>query len=283
MANVMVDKEYATPFSLLHAARLLSHRSRLSKFEEALRRTVREDSYVVDIGSGTGVLALMAAKAGARRVTALEVNIESVEYARRAAEENLLGDIVEFKRVHFADFTPEERADVVICEMLSAIMLIEQQVPASRHAVQQILAPDGVLLPHCVSVYLVPGECDAIQNRFRVGNLQFQALPQTVDSGIVRDLSDLTILTEFDLTRIKDNEHVDAEIEFEILENGVVHGLVGMFEAHLYEEIVLKMDDGWRDLFLPLAEPIEVTKGDILRIGLEYTPGRYDSFSMKCL
>ncbi len=283
MAKMMIDKEYATPFSLLQAARLLSHRSRLVKFEEALRRTVREDSYVVDIGSGTGVLALMAAKAGARRVTALEVNTESVQYARRVAEENLLSDIVEFKRVHFAEFAPEERADVVICEMLSAIMLIEQQVPASRHAVQQILAPDGVLLPHHVSVYVVPVECDAIQSRFRIGNLQFQALPQTVDSGTVRDLADLAILAEFDLTCIQGNEHVDAEIEFTIVETGVVHGLVGMFEALLYEEIVLRMDDGWRDLFLPLAEPIEVTKGDILRIGVEYTPGRYDSFSMRVL
>ncbi|MHA2602457.1 MAG: 50S ribosomal protein L11 methyltransferase [Candidatus Thorarchaeota archaeon SMTZ1-83] len=279
----MADKEYATPFSLLHAARLLSHRSRLAKFEEALRRTVREDSYVVDIGSGTGVLALMAAKAGARRVTGLEVQAESVEYARKAAKKNLFSDIVEFKRVHFADFTPEERADVVICEMLSAIMLIEQQVPASRHAVKEILAPDGVLLPHHVSVYVVPVECYAIQDRFSIGNLQFQALPQTVDSGNVRDLSDLAILTQFDLTRVRNGEHVDAEIEFEILENGVVHGLVGMFEAQLYEDIVLRMDDGWRNLFLPLAEPIEVAKGDILRIGVKYTPGRYDSFSMRRL
>jgi len=283
MAKLMVDKEYATPFSLLHAARLLSHRSRLAKFEEALRRTVREDSYVVDIGSGTGVLALMAAKAGARRVTALDVNTESVEYARKAAKENQLSDIVEFERLHFADFTPDERADVVICEMLSAIMLIEQQVPASRHAVQQILASNGVLLPHHVSVFVVPVECDAIKNRFRIGNLKFQALPQTVDSGIVRDLSDLTILTEFDLARIQGSEHVDTEIEFTILENGVFHGLVGMFEAQLYEDIVLRMDDGWRNLFLPSTSPKEVVKGDVLRVSVKYTPGRYDSLATKYL
>lgn len=283
MAKVMVDKEYATPFPLLQAARLLSHRSRLAKFEEALRRTVREDSYVVDIGSGTGVLALMAAKAGARRVTALEVNTESVEYARKTAQENQLGDIVEFESLHFADFIPDEKADVVICEMLSAIMLVEQQIPASRHAVQQILAPDGVLLPHQVSVYVVPVECDAVRERFRVGNLQFQALPQTVDSGIVKDLSELVGLVDFDLTRIQDSVHVDTEIEFVILENGVVHGIVGMFEARLYEDIVLRMDDGWRDLFLPLTDPKQVVKDEVLRIRVEYTPGRYDSFVMKCL
>ncbi|MHA2380501.1 MAG: 50S ribosomal protein L11 methyltransferase [Candidatus Thorarchaeota archaeon] len=279
----MVDKEYATPFSLLHAASLLSHRSRLAKFEEALRRTVREDSYVVDMGSGTGVLALMAAKAGARRVTALEVNTESVEYAKRAANENQLNDIVEFKNLHFADFIPDERADVVICEMLSAIMLIEQQVPASRHAVEYLLAPTGVILPHHVTVYVLPVDCDTIRNRFRIGNLQFQALPQTVDSGIVRDLSDLAILTKFDLTGTHDSTHVNTEIEFTILGDGVVHGLVGMFEAQLYDDIVLRMDDGWRDLFLPLAAPIEVARGDVLRMNVRYTPGRYDSFVMRCL
>ena len=80
----MDEYENSTPFSILHAAGLLSQRSRLSKFEQALQRTVTEESYVVDLGTGTGVLAMLAAKAGARRVTAVEIDRFSVEYARQA-------------------------------------------------------------------------------------------------------------------------------------------------------------------------------------------------------
>ncbi|MFW9943992.1 MAG: hypothetical protein ACFFB7_03255, partial [Candidatus Sifarchaeia archaeon] len=62
------------------------------------------------------------------------------------------------------------------------------------------------------------------------------------------------------------------------INNADAFGIVGMFEARLYEDIVLRMDDGWRDLFLPLADPKQLVKDDVLRIRVEYTPGRYDSF-----
>ena len=142
----MTDRKYATPFTMLHAASLLGQRSRLVKFKQAIEKVVEKGDYVVDIGTGSGVLALLAAKAGAGRVTAIDVNPESLRYAKLAAKTNNVEDVIEFVERHFADYTPTEKADVVICEMLSSMMLVEQQIPASYYATQTILKPYGMVL-----------------------------------------------------------------------------------------------------------------------------------------
>jgi ribosomal protein L11 methylase PrmA len=101
----MTRKEYATPFPVLQAASLLSHTSRIRKFHEAIYRVVKSDDYVIDIGTGSGIFAILAAREGAK-VTAIDVNQESLAYAREAARLNGVEENIEFVHTHFADFSP---------------------------------------------------------------------------------------------------------------------------------------------------------------------------------
>ncbi|MFW9888519.1 MAG: 50S ribosomal protein L11 methyltransferase [Candidatus Thorarchaeota archaeon] len=278
----MYEHENSTPFSILHAAGLLSQRSRLSKFEQALQRTVTEDSYVVDLGTGTGILAMMAAKAGARKVTAVEIDRYSVEYARQAIKENELEEIVEVVRCHYTDFRPDEPADIVTCEMLSSAMFVEPQIPASQWAVQNILKEQGILLPRSAIVYVAPVQCSDIWERFQRSGFRFPKVPQTMERDPSRDLADLTALEEFDFQLHKSGWNVDKSLEFVALKDGVVHGLVGMFEATLIDEIKLIMEDGWKDLLLPLDNPVSVSEGDRLSFEVRYSPTVVDSLRLRC-
>ncbi len=272
--------KYATPFPMLHAASLLSHRSRLSKFQRALQKVVQPESRVVDIGTGTGILALIAARAGAKSVTAVEVNGKSLNYARKAAQINGLSQRVSFVESHFEDYVPEEQADIVICEMLSSMLLIEQQVPACAHAARRILKPGGIILPVSASVYAVPVECQSLWERFNLFDLEFPKVPQTLGKGDAKDLSDAALVTKFDFSIPDIPAEVNEMLEFVIVEEGRLHGLVGFFKAHLYEDITLGMNDGWRELFLPLDEPIEVSKGTRVSVQLRFKPGEFDSLKL---
>ncbi|MCK5302281.1 MAG: 50S ribosomal protein L11 methyltransferase [Candidatus Thorarchaeota archaeon] len=276
----MVVMKYATPFPMLHAVSLLSHRSRLSKFQRALQKVVQPESRVVDIGTGTGILALIAARAGAKSVTAVEVNGKSLNYARKAAQINGLSQRVSFVESHFEDYVPEEQADIVICEMLSSMLLIEQQVPACAHAARRILKPGGIILPVSASVYAVPVECQSLWERFNLFDLEFPKVPQTLGKGDAKDLSDAALVTKFDFSIPDIPAEVNEMLEFVIVEEGRLHGLVGFFKAHLYEDITLGMDDGWRELFLPLDEPIEVSKGTRVSVQLRFKPGEFDSLKL---
>jgi predicted RNA methylase len=219
----------------------------------------------------------MAARAGAKKVTAIDINIESLAYAKRAARLNGLEDNIEFIHTHFADYRPSKKADIVTCEMLSSMMLIEQQVPACIHAKDHILREEGILLPRSIDVFATPVEYDALWNMFSVCNLQFPRVPQTIERGTARDLADLSLVHSIDFQSQEISGTVEKELRFKTIEKGKVHGLVGMFEATLEEDTKLTMSDGWRELFIPLEESIRVVKGDNLELELKYEMGNLDS------
>ncbi|MGY5873955.1 MAG: 50S ribosomal protein L11 methyltransferase [Candidatus Thorarchaeota archaeon] len=278
----MTGKEYATPFPMLKAASLLSHRVRIKKFQQAIAKIVKPDHHVIELGTGSGILAILAAKQGAK-VTAIDANIESLRYAKESAEMNNVADKIDFQHTFFQEFKPEEKADVVICEMLSAVMLVEQQIPAIRYALEYLLKPSGHIIPEQVNLFIVPVQNDILWNRFEIGNLTFPRIPQTAEKGQSIDLANLKELIHFDLTTLPETEDkIDKEFEFEICQNGTVHGFIGMFESKLCDGIILNMEDGWRELFMPLPEPVEVSAGDSLKIRISFNPGEYDSLRINC-
>jgi len=277
----MSDREYATPFPILQAASLLSHRSRIQKFHQAIQRVITPKDYVIDLGTGTGILALLAAKQGAK-VIAIDTNSESLKYAREAAKLNGYENRISFINSHYAEFNPKEKADVVICEMLSSVMLIEQQIPASQYAIEHLLKPRGRLIPEEVTLYVIPVENEVIWNRFEVEGLEFPRLPQTADYRQSIDLGSIHELEKYDFSKTpRAHLQIDKTIEFEVTRSGTIHGLLGLFESRLIDDIKLTMEDGWRELFLPLPQTLAVTEGDIVAFRISFNPGEYDSLQIQ--
>jgi predicted RNA methylase len=276
----MSDREYATPFPILQAASLLSHKSRIRKFKQAIEREIKPGDYVIDIGTGTGILAILAAQQGAR-VTAIDANSESLRYAKQAASMNNVDDRIEFVHSHFLDFKSKDKADAVICEMLSSVMLIEQQIPASHYARKNLLKREGKLIPEEVQLYVMPVENEILWNRFSIEEMKFPRLPQTALRGQSIYLADLQKLVTIDLTEDTHKPvQIETVLEFDVVQKGTVHGLLGMFEATLCQGIRLTMEDGWRDLFLPLTESKDVEIGEHLSIFLAFKPGEYDTLKL---
>ncbi|MHA1864602.1 MAG: 50S ribosomal protein L11 methyltransferase [Candidatus Thorarchaeota archaeon] len=278
---MMSEKEYSTPFSILQAASLLDHKSRIRKFRQAMERAIKPNEYVIDLGTGSGILAILAARLGAR-VTAIDANPESLKYARTAAKQNGVEENIEFVHTHFSDFKPEEKADVVICEMLSSVMLIEQQIPASRYAVKHLLKQNGKIIPQQVKLFVIPVQNESLWNRFHIEDLSFPRIPQTADVKQSIDLADLQELEKFDLTKVSsESTRINKHLEFEIVQSGTVHGILGMFESKLYDDIILTMEDGWRDLFMPFPESVDIKAGSKLGVKVSFIPGEYDSLSIE--
>ena len=157
------------------------------------------------------------------------------------------------------------------------MMLIEQQIPASRHAVKHLMKPEGIMIPRSLTIYVALTQCDDIWSRFRVHNLKFPRLPQTITKGETIDLSDLSEVAQFDLTALDMDSKVEATVEMKVIQKGEVHGLVGLFDAIVHEDIRLIPEDGWRELFIPFERSIQVTAGDEIVVKLEFTPGELDT------
>jgi protein arginine N-methyltransferase 1 len=95
----------------------LCDRARLRVFERAIAAAVRPGDVVIDLGAGTGVLGLLACRAGAARVYAIE-NSGMIEVARALAHANGLGDRVIFVRAHSSEAHLPEHADVLVADLI---------------------------------------------------------------------------------------------------------------------------------------------------------------------
>ncbi len=132
--------------------RMLRDRRRTASFIAALREVVRPDDVVVDIGTGTGVLAIAAAHAGASSVFA----IESGEIAARAeavVRANGLTDRVHVVRGRSTRVRLPEPCSVLVTETLGDDPFGEGLLETVDDAKRRLLRPDARLIPSAVRLF----------------------------------------------------------------------------------------------------------------------------------
>ena len=103
----------------------------------------REKSSVLDIGTGTGVLALAAAKALRRTVLASDIDARAVKIARENAHINCMASYVEV--IHAADLSARKFRQRAPFALIFANILLE---PLQRLAtpMAQLVAPNGEIV-----------------------------------------------------------------------------------------------------------------------------------------
>lgn len=125
---------------------MLDDRVRTESFLRAIREIVRPSDVVVDIGTGTGVLAIAAAKAGARHVYAIEATAMA-DVARRLVEANGLSDRVTVLRGWSTQLELPERATVLVAEIIGSDPFDEDVLSVMRDATRRLVTADARLIP----------------------------------------------------------------------------------------------------------------------------------------
>src|SRR5687768_6067497 len=133
-------------YSVHFYGQMLADTSRMEAHSAALRRAVRPDSVVLDLGCGPGVFALLACKFGARRVYAVEPD-STITIAREAAVANGFADRIEFFQALSTEVTLPELATVIISDLRGVLPWFQQHIPAIIDARKRLLAPGGTLIP----------------------------------------------------------------------------------------------------------------------------------------
>ncbi|MGZ8347025.1 MAG: 50S ribosomal protein L11 methyltransferase [Allosphingosinicella sp.] len=137
-----------------HAA-MLADDDRNTAFESAIRRAVDAGTRVLDIGTGSGLLAMMAARAGARDVVACESNPLVAETAREIVAANGYGDTIRVIGRPSTELSRDDvggAIDVVIAEIFSDDLLVEGALATFRHARNELARPGARFLPARASV-----------------------------------------------------------------------------------------------------------------------------------
>jgi ubiquinone/menaquinone biosynthesis C-methylase UbiE len=146
------DRGYARPG--IHVA-MLNDRSRTSSFLAGISEVVRPGDVVLDIGTGSGVLAVAAAQAGARHVYAVEASGIS-RLAQAIFEVNGLDNCVTLLQGWSTSLTLPERADVMVSEMVGNEPLAENLLEMTLDARKRLLKPQARMVPARVKVFGLP-------------------------------------------------------------------------------------------------------------------------------
>ena len=132
---------------------MLADQVRMSTYARAIDALVPEGSVVVDVGTGSGVLACMAARR-ARKVYAIE-HSALLDRAKLLAASNGLTN-VEFLRVHSREFSPPEKVDVLLHEQIGLNLIDEDMIANIGDLRRRILKDGGLILPGCFELRVVP-------------------------------------------------------------------------------------------------------------------------------
>jgi type II protein arginine methyltransferase len=118
-------------------------------YDAALRRAVFPGARVLEIGTGTGLLAMMAARAGAEVVTC-EADPAVAAAARDVIAANGLSGRIRVIGKHSRDLDLADLgglADILVSEIVSNDLLSEGALPAHEDVLPRLLKPGGAVIP----------------------------------------------------------------------------------------------------------------------------------------
>jgi protein arginine N-methyltransferase 1 len=263
---------------------LLADRVRTESYRQAIFETVRADDVVLDLGTGTGILAFFACQAGARRVYAIESG-EIVEIAKQVCMQNGFQDRVVFLNEISTQIELPERVDVIVTETVGNFGLEEGLLSSVIDARDRWLKGNGGVIPRSLELVVVPVELPQ-EYQQRIDNwksdlygLDFSPVrslatnyfyPVVIErSSFLGHPAPLVRIPLFDVR----SANVRSEVLLVATRRGVLHGIAGWFTAELTEDIVLSngpplSNPSWRHSFFPLECPLPLLEGDRLRVAI---------------
>lgn len=272
---------------------MLNDRGRTKAFIKAIQQTVKAGDVVVDLGTGTGVLAIAAAKAGARKVYAIEAGAVR-QQATAVIKENGFEDQITVIPGWSTQVTLPEQADVVIGELLGNNPFGEDITDVYRDAVRRFLKPGGEVLPMSVELWAVlvyipekisaryrfePAALEAWEQSYgiqfkalspAVASANFAVAPQTAKEWPV--LSQPVRLMESDLGSGEESTCPDV-VEMTVVGDGFVNGALFYFITTLCDGVQVSTnpmtvadDCHWRNVVRLFSVGSEVKEGQSLKI-----------------
>jgi protein arginine N-methyltransferase 1 len=165
--NLLSDIANTVEFGHLHEHEVMVADSvRVGAYRDAIARHVRPDDAVVDVGTGTGILALFAARRCPRKLYAID-HSPFIEIAKGIAAHNGV-DTIDFVRTNSRSFEPEEKLDLIIHEQIGDDLFDENMLENLLDLKRRVLKPSGRILPGRFELYLEPA---SVKSEFRVARL----------------------------------------------------------------------------------------------------------------
>jgi protein arginine N-methyltransferase 1 len=264
---------------------MIADRVRIDAYVRALRQSVQPGAVVMDIGTGPGIMAVLACQLGASRVYAIESD-EIIQVARQIAAANGCADKIEFIEDLSTKVTTPVRADVIVSDMRGVLPLYAHHIESIADARRRFLAPTGILIPQKDTIWASVIEAPERYARI-VGPWERRELNQdftAVRRMIVNDLQKARfkpeqLLSEPKLWATIDYTNVDSpdfqgSLNWTIERAGTGHGMAVWFDTQLADDVGFSNAPGapeaiYGSMMFPWMNPVPLAAGQRVCIDLQ--------------
>lgn len=277
--------------------RMLADALRNEAFERALARVIkRGETRVIDLGTGTGVLAFFAARLGAREVIAFE-RADVIELAKRLARANDIRNI-RFVQGDIRDYTGSLTVDVIVAEVLGNFAQEENIVESLNHA-RRYLAPGGIVIPTRVESWCAPLASSRLSDELATFRRLGFGLDFALAEEMARDNTYVKRIAAEELLEVEPQRWDDlvfppaggdrrpespnksvrrGAVRFTIPKPAAVHGFALWWEATLVEGVSISTsphapETHWMQNFVPVLKSLDCRAGDVVHFEIESDSG----------
>ncbi|RUS22795.1 S-adenosyl-L-methionine-dependent methyltransferase [Endogone sp. FLAS-F59071] len=254
---------------------------------------------VLDVGCGTGILSMFAARAGAARVFSVD-NSGIIEKAREIVVENGLSDVITLIRGKVEEISlPVTKVDIIVSEWMGYFLLYEAMLDSVLVARDRFLAPGGILAPSQTRMLLGAIDDADFKNEkynfwedvygFKMTPMKKSTLHEAVVDLVKPDsiITDVITVKDLPLQTIT-KKQLDFSTPFKLIaqKKGTIHAFVGWFDTWFTRDghpIPLEQGDEkkegetffttgpnayathWKQTVLVLEQGLEVEQGTTLQ------------------
>lgn len=268
---------------LQDSVRTLSYRNAIIQNKDLFK-----DKVVLDVGCGTGILSMFAAKHGAKHVIGVDMS-SIIEMARELVELNGFSDKITLLRGKLEDVVlPYDKVDIIISEWMGYFLLYESMLDTVLYARDRYLVEDGLIFPDKCSIHIAGLE----DSEFKQEKMNYwhdvygfdyspfiplimkEPIVDTVDNNLVNTTR--CKLIEFDLNTVKlEDLSFKADFKVEAKRQDWINGVICWFDTVFPApkgKTPITFSTGahapythWKQTVFYLADDLECEAGDILK------------------
>lgn len=252
-----------------------------------------KDKIVLDIGAGTGILSIFAARAGAKHVYAVE-NAEIAFFAREIIKKNGLEDKITVLKGKMEEVElPVPQVDIIISEWMGYFLLYESMFDSVLWARDKYLnKKGGKMLPDRAQIYIAGLE----DEQYKFNKQNFWRNQYDVDMSIMTNVAlkepcidylnayedqtqyeaivtDYVKIVDLDLVHMqKGDVNFSAQYKLTAHSNQKISGIIAWFDCHfenLKRKVTLSTSPyapytHWKNTIFYMDKPQIVKSGDVL-------------------
>lgn len=265
---------------------MLVDRVRNEAFYQALKKAIKKgETDIADLGSGTGFLAFVASKLGARNIYLYE-SADIMALSQALAKANKITNC-HFFHEHSTAVMDAPMVDLVVSETLGNYVF-EEHIIQNIEDAKRFLKPGGKIIPEKIEQFVAP----VVNDRFLKDFTKWDDVGFGLDYGIAREMSLNNIYVRtFKAKDLMDNGKSAAiwdsldfykknkstrqgEVSWKINKATEISGFALWWDSELIKGVRLSTSPmakktHWEQLYFPVLEKIKAAKGDVLSIKIK--------------